>query len=81
MWYPPRTRPIFRLYLAPFLKRIPRSIDSSSTRKGHTHLDMDRRDRDAGFEIAAKGVAEQTVAMLEEYHSSNREQAASSVER
>ena len=81
MWYPPRTRPINRLYLTSFLQRIPRSIDSSSTRKGHTHLDMSRRDRDAEIEIVTKGAAEQAVAMLEEYYSSNREQTASRMER
>ena len=42
---------------------------------------MSRRDRDAEIEIVTKGAAEQAVAMLEEYYSSNREQTASRMER
>ena len=42
---------------------------------------MSRRDRDAGLEIVAKRAAEQAVATLEEYYSSNREQAVSRMEQ
>ena len=42
---------------------------------------MSRRDRDSQLEIVAKRAAEQAVAVLEEYYSSNREQAVGGVER
>ena len=42
---------------------------------------MSRRDRDAEIEIVAQRAAEQAVAMLEEYYSSNGEQAVGRVER
>ena len=42
---------------------------------------MSRGDRDAKLEIVAKGVAEQVVAMLKKYYSSNREQAVSRMEQ
>ena len=48
---------------------------------GHTHLELSRRDRDAELEIVAKRAAEMAVARLEEFYSSNGEQAVSRVER
>ena len=42
---------------------------------------MGRRDRDAALEIVSKRAAEQAVVMLEEYYSSNADQAVSRVER
>ena len=42
---------------------------------------MGRRDRGAELETVAKRAAEQAVARLEEYYSSNREQAVSRMEQ
>ena len=49
--------------------------------EGYSHQDLRRRDWDAELELGVQRTAGQAVAMLEEYHSPNREQAVSRAER